>query len=143
MLECAGIFTLHLEEGWKVTGAPGKFYELTRPREDAALHISVYERRPVPLSTAEAQSLMARFVANLKPDEQVRIRVLPESDAQIRAVATCTVTDAESGKVVAWLIFLILWKSHFLMCSSNGPPAAPLLRAAELLFASIAPTDQN
>jgi hypothetical protein len=140
MLQCAGVFTLHLDEGWNVTGTPGKFYELTRPREDAALHISVYERRPVPLAAAEPQSLMASFVANLKPDERVQIRVLPESDAQIRAVAACTATDA-SGKVFAWLIFLILWKSHFLMCSGNGPPGAALLTEAEMLFASIAPTE--
>jgi len=142
MLDHDGVFTLHLEEGWRVTGGAGPpTYELQHPAKDGAMHISVYYRYPAPITGSEAQEAMTRFLDSIKPTGQVAIRVLPETESQCRAVAKCTTADPESGQEYNWVIFMIFWKNNFLLCTCNAHPGSGMVDEAEMLFASIAPAE--
>lgn len=144
MLEHDGVFTLHLDEGWKVTSAGGPLsYELLHSAKDGAMHISVYDRRPAPITGSEAEEEMKRFLDTIKPNGRVEVRVLPESDSQCRAVAKCMTTDPDSGQEYKWVVSMIFWKKNFLLCTCNAPLESPMVAEAELLFASIAPVDER
>ncbi len=117
-------------EGWGATSSAG-IYELTRLEDGAAAHVSVYGRRDSPLSEDEARHLIGQFVERLSPAGEVAVAVLPESVDQHRAVARCS--DGEYD----WLVFLVLWREHFLMCSCTAAPGSSVLAEAEMMFASI------
>ena len=140
-LECPGVFSLVLPDGWQVTGVPGKRYELTPSTSEDSLQISVYDRRAAPITEAEARDLMARFLNSLLPNEAVDMQVIVEDDTQCRAVARCSANDRQSGEQFAWLVFLVLWKTNCLMCTCTASPDSIMINEAELLFASIAPFD--
>jgi hypothetical protein len=139
MLECPKVFSLFLPDGWSVTGQPGKFYELIPPQGGGALHISVYQRLEAPITKGEALDRMSHLLGNLTVVDTGDIVVLAESDAQHRAVSRSRTLDPENGKEFGFLAFLVLWKSHVLICSCTAEPESALLDEAELLFASIAP----
>lgn len=139
MLECPNVFSLCVPEGWNVTGEHGKFYELVPPQGGGALHISVYQRIEAPITKAEALDRLSRFLDNLTVVDGGDIVVLAESDAQHRAVSRSRTVDPENGNEFGFLAFLVLWKSHVLICSCTAAPESALLDEAEHLFASIAP----
>ena len=144
MLDHDGVFTLHLEEGWKVTSGSGPpTYELLHPDKDGAVHISVYDRQPAPITASEAQIAMKRFLDSIKPTGEVEVRVLPENDSQCRAVAKCSTTNSADGKDYDWVVFLIFWKKNFLLCTCNAPPGSTMVDETEMLFASIAPVEER
>lgn len=143
-LECPGVFSLVLPEGWSVTGEHGKRYELLRPSHSSgALHISIYQRNGTPVTEAEAHDLLSRFLDNLTVTDGGEVLILAESDAQHRAVSRSRTLDPESGNEFGVLAFLVLWKSHFLICTCTDEPDSPLLDEAEQLFASIAPAESS
>jgi hypothetical protein len=136
LLEVAGIFTMLVpdDKGWQVTGADRAF-ELTRPGDDGALHISVYERDGSALSDEAAAGLLDRFISTIGPELNTIPVVMKESSHQHRAVARFTASD--QGASYSWLAFLILWRKRFLICSCAAGLDSRLPDEAEQMFASI------
>lgn len=130
MLEVEGVFTMLVPDGWTATLSDGT-YELTRSGHDGAAHVSVYNRADTPVSADEAHDLIGRFLATISPDGEARVVVLPESEDQHRAVARC------SDGTLDWLVFLVLWRKQFLMCSCTASPGSSILSDAEEMFATI------
>jgi hypothetical protein len=138
MLEIPGSFTMLVPDGqrWAAT-KQGRGYELTRPGDDGALHISVYERDGSALGDDEASGLLGRFIATAGGGQDVTPRLLKESRSQHRAVARfMTVSENSSFEFLA---FLVLWRSRFLVCSCTASPGSPMLDEAEQMFATIFP----
>jgi hypothetical protein len=136
MLEVPGAFTMLVADGWSATQSDGT-YELTRPDDDGAAHVSTYDRRAAPLGDDEAGQVIAEFTKSTGASEPGEIVVLRESKTQHRAVSRFVV-DGEGGPV-EWLLFAILWPERLILCSCNGQPGSPLLDDAEQMFATIFP----
>ncbi|MEV0286467.1 MULTISPECIES: hypothetical protein [unclassified Kribbella] len=134
MLEVPGTFTMLVPEGWNAS-QDGRTYELTRPGEDGAVHVSVYDRDGSPLGEDEAGRLASRFIERAVVSDSVAVTVLKEDQSQHRAVARFT-SDGD-GSAYAWLVFLVLWRERFLICSCNAVPDSSLLDEAERMFATI------
>jgi hypothetical protein len=137
-----GKFSMLVPDGWHVTGTPDEFYELTRPPDDGALHISVYERNGSATSKEEALQLVKVFLDRLKPTESTSVMVLAESDEQHRAVCRCVAANPDRGDLFDWLVFLVLWKPAFLMCSCTAPRGSSMVSDAEQMFATIFPPEK-
>jgi hypothetical protein len=139
MLEIPGSFTMLVPDrrGWAVT-KQGRGYELTRPDdENAALHISVYERAGSALGDDEAAELLGHFISTAGGGSDVTPQILRESRSQHRAVARFITTDQDSSFEL--LAFLVLWRDRFLLCSCTATPGSPTLEEAEQMFATIFP----
>lgn len=134
MLEVEGVFTMLVPEGWSATWSDGT-YELTRSGDDGVAHVSVYNRADAPVSADEAHALIGRFLGRISPDVEPHVVVLPESEDQHRAVARC------SDGPLDWLVFLVLWRRHFMICSCTASPGSPILTEAEVMFATIHPPE--
>lgn len=130
MLESPGVFTMLVPEGWSATGFPDGKYELTRAGAAGTANLSVYDRQDAPVTEAEARVLMTGFLAMIKPLSEPDVVVLAEGDDQHRAVARCSDGNSE------WLVFLVLWRQHFVMCSCTAEPGSPLLAETEKMFAT-------
>jgi hypothetical protein len=82
MLEIPGSFTMLVPDGlgWAVT-KQGRGYELTRPDDDGALHISVYERDGSALGDDDAATLLdrRRFISTAGGGSDVTLRMEGES----------------------------------------------------------------
>jgi hypothetical protein len=139
MLEIPGSFTMLVPDGlgWAVT-KQGRGYELTRPDDDGALHISVYERDGSALGDDDASTLLGRFISTAGGGSDVTLRILKESRSQHRAVARFITTDQDSSSFEL-LAFLVLWRDRFLLCSCTASPGSPMLEEAEQMFATIFP----
>jgi hypothetical protein len=138
LLEIPGTFTMPVPDGqgWAVT-QQGNLYELTRPRDDAALHISVYKRGGSVLGDDEASGLLSKFIASADAPPDVLVRVLKESRTQHRAVVRFLTSHDDS--TFEMLSFLVLWRSRMLLCSCTASPGSAVLDEAEQMFASISP----
>lgn len=64
------------------------------------------------------------------------MRLLAEDEDQHRAVSHCCAPAEDAEGMQEWLVFLVLWRKTFLMCSCNAAPGAPILGEAEMMFAS-------
>jgi hypothetical protein len=138
MFEIPGSFTMLVPDGqgWAAT-KQGRGYELTRPGDDGALHISAYERDGSALGDDEATTLLGHFIATAGGSADVTPRVLKESRSQHRAVARfITINEDSSFELLA---FLVLWRSRFLVCSCTATPGSLMLDEAEQMFATIFP----
>ncbi len=138
VLECPGVFAMLVPDGWTATAISDLKYELTRAGDSGAAHVSVYKRHRAPITGAEARDLVTRFVTRICPGNAVKVAVLAENDEQHRAVARCRSTS-NTGESFDWLVFLVLWRQHFLMCSCTADPGSDLLGESEMMFASIHP----
>jgi hypothetical protein len=136
VLECPGVFAMPVPDGWTATGTSDLKYELLREGDSGAVHVSVYKRNGGPLADDEAHGLISRFVSRITAGHAVDVVVVAESDEQHRAVARCQQTD-DGGSTFDWLVLLVLWKQHLIMCSCTADPGSPLLDEAETMFASI------
>ena len=136
MLEVPGRFTMLVPDGhgWRVT-QQGSTYELTKPGDEGALHISEFERGGSGLGDDEAAQLLGRFIATMGGTEDAGARVMKESRSQHRAVARFPVVDGASSFEV--LAFLVLWRDRFLMCSCTADAGSAVLDEAEQMFATI------
>jgi len=134
MLEVPNTFTMIVPDGWSATRNDGT-YELTKPGDDGAAHVSVYDRSGDALGDDEAERVLATFISRTGVGEPPPIRVLRESNSQHRAVATFT-TDWD-GQAFSWLAFVVLWRERMLICSCNASPGSTMLGEAEQMFASI------
>lgn len=134
MLEVPGSFTMLVPDGWSATRSDGT-YELTRPGDDGAAHVSVYERDGRPLSDEEAEGVLAQFVSRAGTGDLPAITVLDEGRSQRRAVARFT-SDAD-GQVLGWVAFVVIWPERMLLCSCTAAPSSPMLAEAEQMFATI------
>lgn len=138
MLEHEGVFTMLVPDGWTATRSQDT-YELLPPSGEGAIHISVYDRRPAPLTEAETRDVVAPFIKRIVPEEPVEIRVLTESKDQHRAVARCSSADPNSGAAFDWLVFAVMWPRTMLMCSATAPRGSDFTNEAEVMLAAIAP----
>ncbi|TCJ30592.1 hypothetical protein [Nocardioides jejuensis] len=134
MLEVPDVFTMLVPDGWTATRSDGT-YELTRPGDDGAAHVSVYERDGRPLSDEEIDGVVAQFVARTGVSEMPAITVLNEGRSQRRAVTHFT-AEAD-GQVLGWVVFAVIWPDHLLLCSCTAGPSSPMLAESERMFASI------
>jgi hypothetical protein len=139
MLECPDVFNApFVPDGWTASGRPGQFYQLEPPTNDAAIHISVYERNDGPLKDHEARDALAAFLTKAILTSHGEIRALDEGRKQQRAFSRFIRAD-EDGEPEEWLTACIIWPRHMLICTFNSAPGHIDLPAAERMFASIAP----
>ncbi len=118
-------------QGWKLEMTPDGQYELTRPGETGAAHISVYSRPDSPIGDTEAYDLVAGFLTTISAEGEVMIHVLPEGPDHHRAVARC-----HNGRF-HWVVSLALWRQHFALCSCTAGEGSPILTEAETMFATM------
>jgi len=141
-LECPGVFIAAVPDGWTASGRPGEFYELQPPGNDAAVHISVYNRDGQPLRDHEARDVLALFLNRALGSAGGEIRALAEGPAQQRAFARLT-KATESGELTGWFTACIIWPKSMLICSFAGSPGHSSVAPAERMFASIAPAGND
>jgi len=123
-------------DGWSATRS-GNTYELTREGDDGAAHISVYTRLATRPTDADARQLVDRFLTALHHEGDVDVRVLDEGEEQRRAVARCISLPHDGRDAADWLVFLVLWPEHSLMCSYVSQPGSGVSSEAEWMFSTI------
>lgn len=138
ILESPNVFSMLVPEGWSAMGMGDLKYELTKAGDESgAVHVSGYRRADRPLGEVEARDLVEGFLKGVRPESVGDPRILAESEDQHRAVMACQARDPDTGVEVTFLVFLVLWRTHFILCSCNAPPGSPMLDEAERMFASI------
>lgn len=136
MLECPGVFTMPVPDGWRALGTPGVCYELLPPRGAGAIHVTVFPRHPAVPRPHEARALLSTFIGQIRPtDPLVVINERAEGPVQ-RACARFPGAH-ENGLPAYWFAGTVLAPGRFLLCSSTTPPNDPLLDFAERMFARL------
>lgn len=134
ILEVPNAFTMLVPDGWSATHADGT-YELTRPGDDGAAHVSVYERNGEPLSDDEAADVLRQFISSTGTTQNPEVTVLNEGTGQRRAVARFSSED--EGRTFGWIAFAVIWSERMMLCSCTSAVGSPMLAEAEQMFATI------
>lgn len=136
LLECAGVFELVVPAGWRVTGVPGKSYDLSAPPWlEVGVNISVYDDAD-PYVRPEVAEMVRHFGAHVgvEGDEELAVVLVPGPGAQQRAFARFRTVDRE------WFVGALQFPGAYLLATANGPLGnTTALDTGEALVASIAP----
>jgi hypothetical protein len=140
MLECPGVFTMPVPDGWRALGTPGVCYELLPPRGAGAIHVTVFP--PPPGRTPrphEARALLSTFIGQIRPaDPLVVINERAEGPVQ-RAYARFDGTH-ENGLPAYWFAGTVLAPRPLPALLQHHPAERP---AARLRRADVRPADAD
>lgn len=126
-----------IPDGWTAISEGGMtFFELQPPSKDAAVHISVYHRNPLPLRPEEAKTLLVKFMGTSPKGGLPRFVIIPDEPDEQRAFARYRARD-DAGVVREWFAGCIVWPTAMLLCSCNAVPGTSALGDGERMIASI------